>query len=120
MPDLSHETRIGRRRDRRHPISVAGSYRTGSGSARAVELTDLSLTGCRFLDPSNRLAVGTRLTVKIGQVGPFDALVSWIDGSSIGLRFTDRLYRPYFEQLVSRWPPPTRELERRLTYRNER
>jgi hypothetical protein len=120
MPDQVDEFRIGRRRDRRHQICVAGAYRTGSGTARAVELTDLSLTGCRFIDPSNRLAVGTRLTVKIGQVGPFDALVSWIDGSSIGLRFIDRLYAPYFEQLVERWPPGPRGLERRVNYRSER
>lgn len=117
MPDRFDEFSIGRRRDRRHQISVAGAYRTGSGSARAVELTDLSLTGCRFIDPSNRLSVGTRLTVKIGQVGPFDALVSWIDGSSIGLRFIDQLYAPYFEQVVQRWPPAPRELERRLNHR---
>lgn len=117
MPDQIIERRIGRRRDRRHQICVAGSYRTGSGTARAVQLTDLSVTGCRFLDNSNRLSVGTRLTVKIGQIGPFDALVSWIDGSSIGIRFLDKLYRPYFEQLVSTWPPGPRELERRLNRR---
>jgi hypothetical protein len=118
MPEVANEFRIGRRRDRRHQICVAGSYRTGSGSARSVQLTDLSETGCRFLDNSNRLAVGTRLTVKIGQVGPFDALVSWIDGSSVGLRFNDRLYAPYFEQLISTWPPGDRTLERRFTNRS--
>jgi hypothetical protein len=44
------EHSIGRRRNRRHQICVAGSYRTGSGGARTVELTDLSLTGCRFIE----------------------------------------------------------------------
>jgi hypothetical protein len=111
------EHNIGRRRDRRHAISAGGTYRTGSGSARAIELTDLSVTGCRFIDNSNRLYVGTRLTVKIGKVGPFDALVSWIDGTSVGLRFIDKLYPPYFEQLVASWPPTQRSLERRSTPR---
>lgn len=111
------EHSIGRRRDRRHQICVAGAYRTGSGGAHAVELTDLSMTGCRFIDNSNRLYAGTRLTVKIGKVGPFDALVSWIDGTSVGLRFVDKLYAPYFEQLVANWPPTPRSLERRSTRR---
>jgi hypothetical protein len=55
--------------------------------------------------------------VKIGKVGPFDALVSWIDGTSVGLRFADKLYAPYFEQLVANWPPTERSLERRSTLR---
>jgi hypothetical protein len=117
MPDVVNEHLIGRRRDRRHQICAAGAYRTGSGSARAVQLTDLSLTGCRFVDTSRRLYVGTRLTVKIADVGPFDALVSWIDGASVGLRFVDPLYPPYFERLTESWPPGTKEFERRLNYR---
>lgn len=117
MPDVFDEHRIGRRHDRRHQICAAGSYRTGSGGARSVQLTDLSLTGCRFVDTSNRLSVGTRLTVRIAEVGPFDAMVSWIDGGKVGLRFTDRLYAPYFEKLTSNWPPGNEGLERRLGHR---
>lgn len=113
MPDETHEQRIGRRQDRRYPISVSGTYRTGSGTPRSIELTDLSQNGCKFVDHSNWLSVGTRLTVRIGGVGPFDAMVSWIDSPMIGLRFTDRLYPPYFEQLVETWKPGPRSLERR-------
>jgi hypothetical protein len=117
MPNVANEHVIGRRRDRRHQICVGGVYRTGSGSARPVQLTDLSMTGCRFVDTSRRLYVGTRLTVKIAEVGPFDAVVSWIDGASVGLRFVDPLYPPYFERLTESWTPAERELERRLNYR---
>lgn len=117
MPDVVNDNRIGRRRDRRHQICAAGSYRTGCGSARKVQLTDLSMTGCRFMDSSNRLAVGTRLTVRIAEVGPFDAMVSWMDGSSVGLRFMDPLYPPYFERLTENWPPAPKEFERRAGHR---
>lgn len=115
--DAIDRHRVGRRRARRFQISASGSYRTGSGRARTVHLTDLSQTGCRFIDPRNGLAVGTRLTVKIGGVGPFDALVTWIEGAIVGLNFCDQLYPPYFDHLVASWTPPARQFDRRLNQR---
>jgi hypothetical protein len=115
--DAIDRHRVGRRRARRFQILASGTYRTGSGSARTVHLTDLSQTGCRFIDPRNGLAVGTRLTVKIGGVGPFDALVYWIDGAVVGLRFCDQLYPPYFDHLLAAWTPPAGQFERRLNRR---
>ena len=104
---------IGRRKARRHAISVSGAYRTGSGTARAVELRDVSETGCRFIDATRRLYVGTQLTVRLGDLGPFDATVAWTDEAMVGLRFNQDLYEPLLEHLRAAFPYRTGELERR-------
>lgn len=120
MPEQNHlpDAEIGRRRSLRHQICAPGSYRTGSGTARRVDLTDISETGCRFVDTAKWLSVSTQLTIKIGRLGPFDAVVAWIDGSVVGLRFNRRLYHAYLEHLREAAPPPG-ALERRLNIRGE-
>lgn len=108
---------IGRRSARRHTISVPGSYRTGAGEPRVVELWDVSEEGCRFQDRANRLYVGTRLTIKVGDIGPIDATVAWIDNTMVGLQFCQALYEPLLAHLRTTGSPPRGVLERRRSWR---
>ena len=103
---FNHEDRVvGRRRAKRQQLSAAGFYRTGSGTPRNVILTDISKTGCRFVDVTNRLYVGTQLTLKIGAVGPIDAVVAWIDNRVVGVRFNAPLYESFLDHLVASGSP---------------
>ncbi len=104
---------IGRRRARRRAITAQGSYRTGAGTARPVELCDVSEIGCRFVDPKNRLYVGTQLVVKVATLGPFDAVVAWMDGVSVGVRFNQPIYGPLLDHLCDQYMSQPNELERR-------
>ena len=111
--DVMVDATVGRRRAPRHYLRAPGAYRTGSGTLRAVHLTDLSKVGCRFADPSARLYVGTQLTVKIGNLGAVDATVVWIDGVKVGIRFNQELYEPLFDHLLQEFHHQHAGLERR-------
>lgn len=109
---------VGRRRAPRHYLRAPGAYRTGSGTLRPVQLTDLSKVGCRFADPTARLYVGTQLTVKIGDLGAVDATVVWIDGVKVGVRFNQELYEPFFDHLLHEFRHQPATLERRTISRS--
>lgn len=75
----------------RHGLTMTGKVFTTSGS-REVTVLDLSERGCRVRDVSGHLPEGTRLSIKLGEVGPVEAMVMWSDGSFVGLRFANPLY----------------------------
>jgi hypothetical protein len=108
---------VGRRRAVRYRVHAPGSYRTGSGTAQSVELFNISELGCQFLDRTRRLSAGTQLSVRIGNLGPFDARVAWVDGANIGLRFNTPLYAPYLKQILDALPEHHRQFERRISIR---
>lgn len=85
----------------RHPISVQGRYRTGSGVAKHVDILDLSETGCRFFDRFGRLLPGTEISLRIGPIGPVVAVVRWSRKQIVGVEFDTPLYGPVFDHIRS-------------------
>ena len=79
------------RREQRHDISIIGRVRTGSG-ARDVTVRDLSESGCRFYDPLSPMPPGQNLTIKLGPIGPIDAVVRWRREDDVGIEFLNPLY----------------------------
>jgi hypothetical protein len=97
--------------DRQEPrinVSIQGRYRTGSGVAKDVIVSDLSTRGCKFYDRFSGLKPETRISLRIGNIGPIDAVVRWRSGQIIGVRFDDALHPSVFEHMVttiSDWSP---------------
>jgi hypothetical protein len=90
--------------DRREPritVSIQGRYRTGSGIARDVIVSDLSTMGCKFYDRFSNLKEDSRLTLRIGNIGPIDAVVRWRAGQIIGVKFDDALNPSVFDHMLT-------------------
>lgn len=86
------------RAEPRHGLTMMGKVFTTAGS-REVTVLDLSERGCRFRDASGHLTEGTRLSIKLGGVGPIEAMVMWSDGSFVGVRFANPLYPSVMEHI---------------------
>lgn len=82
-------------------VSIQGRYRTGTGVARDVIVSDLSTMGCKFYDRYSNLQTGTRMSLRIGNIGPIDAVVRWRAGQIIGVRFDEALHPSVFEHMVT-------------------
>ena len=109
---MSDETTAGRRRDGRKSIGIVGRYRTGSGIARDVWITDLSRTGCRFFDRFGTMQPGKNLTLKIGSVGPLSATVRWWESQVNGVEFGQPLHESVYQHIcanMSEHPPADME-----------
>lgn len=86
-PDPGLEHRL----DKRHEITIVARIRTPTGS-RDVTVQDLSEKGCRFGDRTGYLTVGTPITLKLGPIGPVEAMVRWREGTQAGVEFVSPLY----------------------------
>ena len=93
MPEERAEPRVS--------VSIQGRYRTGSGVARDVIVSDLSTMGCKFYDRFSNLKPDIRVSLRIGNIGPIDAVVRWRAGQIIGLRFDDALHPSVFDHMVT-------------------
>ncbi len=93
MAEDRSEPRIG--------VSIQGRYRTGSGVARDVVVADISTMGCKFYDRFSNLKRESRITIRIGNIGPLDATVRWRAGQLIGVRFDDALHPSVFDHMVT-------------------
>lgn len=81
----------GVRREPRYNIAVEADARVGDIVRQAVNVTNVSATGCRFVAPLRRLAMGTPVTLTIGRASVIDARVRWRIGDTHGLRFAHPL-----------------------------
>lgn len=88
------------RRETRHEVTMQGRYRTGSGLARDVVVTDLSTTGCKFEDRINNLRTGSIISIRIGNIGPLTAQVQWMENSTIGVRFDSTLHASVLDHML--------------------
>jgi hypothetical protein len=82
----------------RQPLTVLGRVRYGHGS-RDVTILDLTENGCRFHDRFGRIPVDTPITIKIGTVGPVDAMVRWRKGEYSGVKFSPPLHPAVFDHI---------------------
>lgn len=107
MAQVSHQSE--ERIEQRTLVSIQGRYRTGSGVARDVIVSDISANGCKFYDRFSNLKVDCRITIRIGNIGPLDAVVRWRVGQLIGVKFDDALHPSVFDHMVttiSDWAVP--------------
>lgn len=74
----------------RYDVTLIGRL-YGSGGSREVTIFDLSTRGCRVQDRSHSKP-GSLVTIKIGTVGPIEAIIRWRQEDHIGLKFVHPLY----------------------------
>ncbi len=84
---MIHKERI----EERYNLTVLGRIFTVGGS-REVTIFDLSEKGCRFQDGSWKFDLGLHITIKIGSIGPLDAIVKWRRDNTVGVQFVTPLY----------------------------
>jgi hypothetical protein len=89
------------RQQERRALSAWGRYRTGSGTPYEVLLNDISEQGCQFADKLGRLEPGRKLTIRIGTIGPIDAVVMWTRDRKVGVRFVNPLYPSVMEHIIA-------------------
>jgi hypothetical protein len=102
------------RRADRHEVTLQGRYRTGSGMARDVVVTDLSTTGCKFDDPVHNLRNGSIISIRIGNIGPMTAQVKWLEHWTAGVRFDETLHASVLDHMlitIDGWTAPPRRAE---------
>ncbi|WP_373284777.1 PilZ domain-containing protein [Tsuneonella deserti] len=86
----------------RHELTIIGRIFTSVGS-RDVTIRDLSETGCHFLDLASELRPETRLTIRIGTIGPIEATVRWRKNQSVGIQFRTALYPSVFQHICDQF-----------------
>lgn len=100
---------VKERSEPRIAVSIQGRYRTGSGIARDVIVSDISAMGCKIYDRFSNLEKDARLTIRIGSIGPLDAVVRWRTGQLIGVKFDTALHSSVIDHMVttiSDWSVP--------------
>ncbi|MCV0383708.1 MAG: PilZ domain-containing protein [Erythrobacter sp.] len=84
--------------EERFDLTVIGKVFAVGGS-REVTILDLSERGCKFRDATGKLDAEDRVTVKIGPVGPIEAVVRWRQDPMIGIEFCNPLYPSVMEHI---------------------
>lgn len=89
------------RRTDRHDISAQGKFRAGMGLALSVNVSDLNAHGCKLTDIPRNMATGDRISLRIGSIGPIEALVRWVERSqAAGLEFETPLHDAILAHVV--------------------
>ena len=96
---MSMETRVGRREKERFDVNVMGTLRTGAGTPIQAEITDLSENGCACRVNSMWLKSSAHASLRIGDLGPIDATIRWVNDRQVGIEFHRPVYGPVFEHL---------------------
>ena len=92
---------MGDRREDRIPVEILSKFRTGSGRAHMVQVSNLSRSGCMLHQNFSALEPGKKLTLRLGTVGPIESIVRWKDGLDLGIEFEVPLHPSVFEHIVS-------------------
>lgn len=87
------------RRFLRHRVEAEGFTRV-KGRTYRLKLTDLSEQGCQFRLPwSADFRPRTTINLRIGQMGPFPAVVRWSRGAWVGVEFDIPVYGPVLDHM---------------------
>ena len=92
-----------RRQDPRIPVEILSRYRTGSGLAHIVQVSDLSRSGCMLHQNYSALAIGKQLTIRLDNIGPIESVVRWKDGLKVGIQFLTPLHPSMADHLAARF-----------------
>lgn len=79
------------RQNHRKTITLPGRYFTGLGSPVDVQLTDLSVGGCRFAIGNQKLSLGSPVQIYVGGAGPYRANIKWVENGEAGVTFASPL-----------------------------
>jgi hypothetical protein len=93
---------------------MQGRYRTGSGVAQDVVVTDLSTLGCKIEDRFSSLQLGSNISIRIGNIGPIMGKVVWIENSTLGVEFESAIHVSVLEYMLTTidgWSPPAAQLQ---------
>ena len=93
------ENRVGRREKERFVVNVMGTVRTGSGKPIQAEITDLSENGCAFTVGTVWMQNSDHASLRIGDLGPIDATIRWVNDRQVGIEFHRPVYGSVFELL---------------------
>ena len=85
------------RSENRHGVTIVGRV-YGQGGSREATIFDLSSQGCRVEDRS-LARPGSRVTIKIGSIGPLGAVIRWRTEDMVGLKFESPLYPSVLEHI---------------------
>ena len=85
------------RSEARHGVTIVGRV-YGQGGSREATIYDLSSHGCRVEDRS-LARPGSRVTIKIGSIGPLGATIRWRTDEMVGLKFESPLYPSVLEHI---------------------
>jgi hypothetical protein len=88
-----------RRQESRIPVEILSRYRTGSGCAHTVHVSNLSRTGCLLIQNYAALPVGKVLSLRLDTIGPLEATVRWQNGRRVGVQFAAPLHPSVLEHL---------------------
>lgn len=94
---------IQKRQEPRLPVEITSRYRTGSGQAHIVRVSNLSRSGCMLHQNYSALSVGRMLTIRLGEIGPIDSVVRWKDGLNVGLEFITPLHPAMMDHLTRQY-----------------
>ena len=107
------DTRVGRREKERFDVNVMGTLRTGAGTPIQAEITDLSENGCACTVGSIWLKSSAHASLRIGDLGPIDATIRWVNDRQVGIEFHRPVYGPVFERLRAMIAVANKQRDRR-------
>ncbi len=99
--DVTGDEQIGKRKVPRAKVGIEGRYRSGTGRARSVWVTDLSVNGCRFFDRFGSMQAGKKITLRLGTVGPIPASVRWWQNHVNGIQFDEPLHDSVYKHICA-------------------
>ncbi|GGD50887.1 hypothetical protein GRI62_06410 [Erythrobacter arachoides] len=85
------------RAEDRHEVTIIGRV-YGSEGSNEITIYDLSERGCRIENAVNAKP-GSFVSVKLGKIGPLDAMIRWRKGKSAGLKFSEPLHPAVLEHI---------------------
>lgn len=103
VPKKARNRSINERSEQRYSITIPAAIRT-TKMQHDVVLRDLSTNGCRFVEHGSYLKNGNPLTIRIGPIGPIDAVVIWRDGNFVGVKFINPMHSSILGHILSLVP----------------
>ena len=89
------------RREERYSITTNGRYRKGTGVRFDIAIRNLSEYGCNFADLVGRVEVGDEITIRIGEIGPIESQVRWIEKRQVGVQFDQPLHPSVLDHIIA-------------------
>ena len=79
------------RRDDRYNVAVAASIENVVGLRRAVRVTNLSASGCRFVSQDSIFGRGALIVLSFGRIDSVAAKIKWRFSGNHGVHFDQAL-----------------------------
>lgn len=89
------------RAEERHPVTILGRLFTTRGSF-SVTIFDLSESGCRVSE-SGTAKAGEHVSIKIGVIGPIQAVIRWQEADGSGLKFDVPLHSSVLVHVINQF-----------------